>query len=77
MARRADGHGWGCGLVEGAAGVLVAPQFPFYATGVDHFTPTLREPYDRTTTVRYLIGDIQGLALYDAGGRLIDTRETR
>ncbi len=59
------------------AGVLVAPRFPFYATGVDRFTPTTRAPYDRTTNLRYLIGDIQCVAIYDSEGKLLATRPTQ
>lgn len=59
------------------AAVLVAPRSPFYATGVDRFTPTIRAPFDRTTVVRYILGDIQGVALYDATGQLIGTRPTQ
>jgi hypothetical protein len=59
------------------AAVLVAPRFPFYATGIARFTPTIRAPFDRTTNVRYLIGDIQAVALYDASGQMIAVRETR
>lgn len=59
------------------AGVLVAPRFPFYATGVARQTPTIQSPFDRTTHTRYLVGDIQAVALYDAGGQLIGVRETR
>lgn len=59
------------------AAVLVAPRFPFYATGVDRKTPTISSPIDRTTNVRYIIGDIQAVALYDASGRLIAVRESR
>lgn len=59
------------------AAVLVSPRAPFYATGVDRSTPTIRDPFDRTTTARYLIGDIQAVALYDSSGQLLATRETR
>jgi hypothetical protein len=59
------------------AAILVAPKAPFYATGVDHFAPTIRAPYDRTTEVRYLIADIECAALYDTGGELLATRATR
>lgn len=59
------------------AAILVSPRAPFYATGVDHFAPTVRVPYDRTTEVRYLIGDIQCAVIYDAGGQLLATRATR
>lgn len=59
------------------AGVLVAPRFPFCATGVVRDTPTIRDPFDRTTTARYLIGDIQCVALYDSEGKLLATRPTQ
>lgn len=59
------------------AAVLVAPRFPYFATGVVRSTPTIRNPFDRTTTVRYLVGDIQAVALYDSSGQLIAVRETR
>ncbi len=66
-------------LKEGGlrAAILVSPAPPFYVTGVDTFSPTLRAPYDRKTDVRYLIGDIQCAALYDANGKLLATRATR
>jgi hypothetical protein len=57
--------------------VLVVPHSPYSATGVNHFNPTLRAPFDRTTTVRYLIGDIQCAALYDSEGKLLAMRATR
>jgi hypothetical protein len=59
------------------AAVLVAPRPPFHAVGIDRFSPTIRAPYDRTTEVRYLIGDIQCAAIYDSSGKLLATRPTR
>lgn len=59
------------------AAILVVPKAPFYATGVDHFTPTIQAPYDRTTSVRYLVGDIQCAAIYDSEGKLLATRPTQ
>lgn len=59
------------------AAILVEPKAPYYGTGVDTFTPTIRAPYDRTTEVRYFIADIQCAALYDAEGALLATRKTR
>jgi hypothetical protein len=59
------------------AAILVAPKAPFHATGVDHFMPTSRAPFDRTTDVRYLVGDIQCAAIYDADGKLLAVRVTR
>lgn len=59
------------------AAILVAPKAPYFGTGLDTFTPTIRAPYDRTTEVRYLVADIQCAALYDTDGALLTTRATR
>jgi len=59
------------------AAIVVFPTAPFYATGVDRFAPTIRAPYDRTTEVRYLIGNIEGAAIYNASEELLATRATR
>lgn len=59
------------------AALLVAPRAPYYVTGVDRFSPTIRAPFDRTTDVRYLIGDLQCVALFDPSGKLIAIRATR
>ena len=59
------------------AAILVAPRAPFFATGVDRFSPTIRAPYDRTTEVRYLVADIQCAVIYDSTGKLLATRATR
>ena len=59
------------------AAVLVAPRAPFYAVGLDHFSPTIRAPIDRTTDVRYLIADIQCAAIYASTGELLASRPTR
>lgn len=60
-----------------SAAFLLAPTPPFYATGVTRFTPTVSAPYDRTTTVRYIIGDIQAVALFSAKGELLAARHTQ
>lgn len=59
------------------AAFLVAPAPPYYATGTTRFTPTLNAPYDRTTTIQYLIGDIQAVALFSAEGDLLAARATQ
>lgn len=59
------------------AAFLVAPLPPYYATGVTKFTPTVSAPFDRATTVQYLIGDIQAIALFNAKGELLATRPTQ
>ena len=59
------------------AAFLIAPVPPYYASGTTTSAPTVNAPIDRTTNAKYIIGDIQGAALYDADGRLLGTRATR
>lgn len=59
------------------AAFLVAPSHPYHASGTSRSAPTVNSLVDRTTNVKYIIGDIQCAALFDGNGRLLATRSTQ